>query len=278
MWPTLIDERGRHWEARSLALRSRLRASIGDQELAQFAILNLGFIAIAAERDSVRIQLRPAVVAPAALGALYLWLHRRPPGRIVVSWYDSGWQDEIVGWGTDGWRRLTTLLETAKLATPEYSRAPASIDKLGSANPLRQLLDEPSRLVGSVSNPQLLPAALRGRFVLLTEDGNGELRVSDFGGTMMSRSRWWRRKARGHRIDDMPDWSYGRWVGDAYREARQTGQPLLEDVKAVVNWPEVGTFSHAYWRLIVPHVQRGRPTRLLGVTVDNADIGVHKVR
>src|SRR5262245_14812582 len=168
------------------------------------------------------------------------------------------------------------LLETARIATPEYSRAPASIEKLGSLNPLRQLLGDPSRLVGSVSNPQLLPAALRGRYVLLTEDGNGELRVSDFGGTMMSRSRWWRRKARGRRIDDMPDWSYGRWVGDAYREARQTGQPLLEDVKAVVNWPEVGTFAHSYWRLIVPLRRLGHPTRLLGVTVDNADVGAQR--
>src|SRR5438552_5786865 len=238
MRPTLIDERGRHWEPRSLVLRSRLRASIDDRDLAEFVILNLGFIAMAADRDSVRIRLRPAVAAPGALSALYLWLHKRPPRRIIVSWYDGRWRDEIVGWGDNGWRRLTTLLEAAKFPTPGYSRERASIERLGSANPLRHLLEDSSRLVCSVSNPRLLPEALRGRYVLLTEDGNGELRVSDFGSTMMSRSRWWRRRARGHRIDDMPDWSYGRWVGDAYREARQVGEPLLEEVKAVVNWPE----------------------------------------
>jgi hypothetical protein len=151
------------------------------------------------------------------------------------------------------------------------------MDRLGSANPLLHLLEDTSRLVRSASNPQLLPEALRGRYVLLTEDGNGELRVSDFGGTMMSRSRWWRCKARGHRIDDMPDWSYGRWVGDAYREARQVGRPLLEEVKAVVNWPEIGTFSHSYWRLIVPVMQHEQPTRLLGVTMDNAAVGIDEV-
>jgi hypothetical protein len=112
--------------------------------------------------------------------------------------------------------------------------------------------------------------------VLLSEDRNRELRVSDFGDTMMSRSTWWRREARGHRIDDMPDWNYGRWVGDAYRESRQTGQPLLEEVKAIIKWPEAGTFSHSYWRLIVPLIQPGRPTRMLGVTVDNADVSIHK--
>jgi hypothetical protein len=276
MWATLIDENGKHWEPHSPALRSRLRASIDHRELVQFAILNLGFVAVAAHRSSVRIGLRPTVAAPTALGALYLWLHKQPPQRVVVSWYDGRWQDEIVGWGDDGWRRLTALLEGTKLSIHTYSRKRASIDGLDSANPLRQLLEAPSRLVSSVANPRVLPAALRKRYVLLTEDSNRELRVSDFGDAMMSRSRWWRREARGHRIDDMPDWSYGRWVGDAYRETRQTGQPLLEEVKAVINWPEAGTFSHSYWRLIVPLIQAGHPTRMLGVTVDNADVRIHK--
>jgi hypothetical protein len=278
MWATLIDERGKHWEPHSRVLRSRLRASIEDEDLAQFAILNLGFIGIAAHSNSVRIRLRPTVAAPAALGALYLWLHKRPPQRMVVSWYDGRWQDEIVGWGDDGWRRLTALLEATKLPTHTYSRKRVPTHRLGSANPLRHLLEDPSRLVVSVASPQLLPAPLRRRYVLLAEDGNRELRVCDFGDTMMSRSRWWRRKARGHRIDDMPDWSYGRWVGDAYRESRQTGQPLLEEVKAVIDWPEAGTFAHSYWRLIVPLIQAGRPTRMLGVTVDNADVTAHKAR
>jgi hypothetical protein len=277
MWPILIDERGKHWEVRSLALRSRLHASIDDRELAQFSIVNLGFIGIAAGRDSVRIRLRPAIVAPAALGALYVWLHRRKPQRVVVSWYDGRWRDEIVAWSGDGWRRLTALLETTALPVPGYTRTRVPIDRLGPANPLRHLFEDKMRLAGSVANPQRLPAALRGRYVLLSEDGSGELRVCDFGETMMSRSQWWRRKARGYRIDDMPDWSYGRWVGDAYREARRIGEPLLEDVRAVIEWPEVGTFSHSYWRLIVPLIQSGRPTRLLGVTVDNGNAGVRKV-
>jgi hypothetical protein len=277
MWPIVIDENGKHWDPRSPTLRSRLRASVDDRDLLQFAILNLGFVAILAEKDSVRIRLRPAVVAPAALGALYLWLHKRRLQRIVVSWYDARWHDEILGWSNDGWRRLTALLESTKLANHGYSRRRTSIDKLDSANPLRHILEESSRLVSTVSNPQLLPPELRERYVVLVEDGNGELRVCDFGRTMMSRSRWWRRRAYGHRIDDMPDWSYGRWVGDAYREARQTGEPLLEEVEAVINWPEVGTFSHSYWRLIVPLMQHGHPTRLLGVTVDNVNVGIHKV-
>lgn len=263
-------------DPRSHALRSRLHASVDDRELEQFAILNLGFVAVAARLGRVHIKLRPAVTAPAALSALYLFLHEQPPRRLVVSWYDGCWRDEIVGRGESGWRRLTAILEAARLPKSGYSRRRTSIDKLGSATPLHLLLEDASRAVHSVIDPQLLPAPLKGRFVLLTEDGNGQLRVTDFGGTMMSRSSWWRQKARGHRIDDMPDWNYGRWVGDAYREACQTNQPLLEEVKAVVNWPEVGTLSHCYWRLILPLKQPRRPTRLLGVTVDKPGVGARQ--
>jgi hypothetical protein len=139
------------------------------------------------------------------------------------------------------------------------------------------VLQDGSRLTRYVFNPQMLPATLRSRHVLLTEDADGELRVADFGDRMMSRSCSWRRQARGHRVDDMPDWSYGRWVADAYYEARQRGQPLLEEVNAVIDWPEVGTYSHSYWRLIVPLIEPARPARLLGVTVDNARVGVYRV-
>jgi hypothetical protein len=277
MWPVLLDERGMRCDPRSNALRSRLRASIDDRELEQFAILNLGFVAVAARNGRVRIKLRPAVTAPAALSALYLFLHEHPPHRLVVSWYDGCWRDEIMGWGEGGWRRLTAILEAAKLPKSRYSRLRTPIDQLGSATPLRHFFEDTSRAALSVINPTYLPAPLKERYVLLTEDGNGELRVTDFGDTMMSRSSWWRQKARGHRIDDMPDWNYGRWVGDAYREARQTNQPLLEEVKAVVNWPEVGILSHSYWRLILPHKQLRRPTRLLGVTVDKPDVGARQI-
>ena len=123
----------------------------------------------------------------------------------------------------------------------------------------------------------MLPAPLCDRYVLLTEDDNRELRVCDFGSTMMSRSPQWQRRARGRRVDDMPDWSYGQWVADAYREVKRSGRPLLEEVAAVIDWPELGTLSHAYWRLIVPGAGSGVRTRLLGVTLDNSSVAVHKV-
>jgi len=123
----------------------------------------------------------------------------------------------------------------------------------------------------------MLPASLSERYILLAEDENRELRVCDFGNALMSRSPEWQSQARGRLIDDLPDWNYGRWIAAAYREAGRKGQPLLEEVAAVIAWPQLGTLSHAYWRLIVSGVGPGGRRRLLGVTLDNTGVHIHKV-
>lgn len=274
----LIDDRGELLEPHSLVLRSRLRASVEAGELREFAILNLGFIGLATSKSSVRVQLRPLLARRAALGTLYLWLHRHAPERVVVTWYNGCWQDEIIGWHHDGWRHITRLLERPEHPVKEFSRGSIAPDQLASENPLRLVLEDKSRLPSIVANPaQMLPAPLCDRYVLLAEDDNRELRVCDFGSLMMVRSPQWQRRARGRRVDDMPDWNYGRWVADAYRQVQRSGEPLLEEVAAVIDWPGFGTLSHTYWRLIVPGVGRGARTRLLGVTLDNGGVGVRKV-
>jgi hypothetical protein len=158
-----------------------------------------------------------------------------------------------------------------------FSRTEISPDRLNLKNPLLHLLEDRSRLAEIVADPaRKLPAPLNERFVVLTEDSAHELRVSDFGRTMMLRSSGWRRGARGLRVDDLPDWHYGQWVADAYRKAARSGRPMLEEISAVIEWPEHGKLSHAYWRLIVPQNAPDQPTRLLGVTLDSG-VGAHEL-
>jgi hypothetical protein len=275
--PFLIDDRGKLWDPHSLVLRAQLHASVGTQELRDFAVLNLGFIALAIGKASFHIQLRPALAQPAALGALYLALHKHAPERIVVRWYNGVWQDEIIGWHSEGWRRLTHLFESPEDPGPGFSRRRIAPELLPRENPLRDVLADTSRLTRILANPaRMLPASLSDRYLLLIENDDRDLRVCDFGSALMSRSPQWQSRARGRRIDDLPDWHYGQWVANAYREAGRSGQPVLEEVTAMIDWPRLGTLSHAYWRLIVTETDRGGRARLLGVTLDDARVRVHK--
>jgi hypothetical protein len=274
----LIDDQGELWDQHSPDLRLRLRASIAGGELRQFAVLNLGFISLATSQVSVRIQLRPMLATQASLCALYLWLHKHAPKRIVLSWYDGRWRDEIVGWHRDGWRRITLLLEGTAHRAHGFSRTRIASDQLASENPLRRVYEDAPRLSSIFRTPaQMLPSSLAERYILLSEDENRELRVCDFGSALMSRSPEWRSQARGRRINDLPDWNYGHWIADAYREAQSRGQPLLEEVAAVIAWPQLGTLSHSYWRLIVPGAAPSGRRRLLGITLDSARVRVHEV-
>ena len=178
----LIDDRGKLWESHSLVLRSRLRASIDDRELHKFAILNLGFIGLAISKASIRIQLRPVLVKPAALSALYLWLHQCAPERVVVTRYNGHWRDEIVGWHHDGWRRITCLLESPERPTPGFSRATYSARSAGRGEPLAA---RPRRFIPADQHRRRTrrrcsPHRCRERYLLLTEDDNRELRVREF--------------------------------------------------------------------------------------------------
>jgi hypothetical protein len=269
----LIDDRGKIWDPHSLVLRSRLHASLEGRELIAYAISNLGFIGLGLTKESIQIRLRPVLVRPAALGTLYVRLHMHARQRIVVTWYNGRWQDEIIGWHHDGWRRITRLLESPEQPGPGFSRRHITPDQLADNNPLRRVLERASDLAGIIANPtEALPAGLANRHILLIEDDNRDLRVCHVGSALMSRSPQWQRQARGRRIDDLPDWHYGQWVADAYREAARSDRPLLEEVAAVIDWPKLGTLSHAYWRLIVPGVGSDGRKRLLGVTLE-AGIG-----
>ena len=46
----VFDDEGESWHASSLALKRELRSSIGGQALAEYSVVNIGFVALLPER------------------------------------------------------------------------------------------------------------------------------------------------------------------------------------------------------------------------------------
>ena len=76
----------------------------------------------------------------------------------------------------------------------------------------------------------------------------------------------------GLRVEDQPDYAYGKWVSGPYRQVLSTGEPSLEDVDAVITWPQQPRTSYRYRRLVVPFKGESDSTLLLGVTLVDPDI------
>ena len=107
----LFDDRGDVWDAGSRRLADDLQASIHGEELVEFAIRNLGFVAAKEARGSLRVSLRPSVVSPIAFSALMYWLHDRVVDRVLISFFDRVWSHEMLPSRTEAVPRLLAKVE-----------------------------------------------------------------------------------------------------------------------------------------------------------------------
>ena len=94
----VFDDQGEIWRASSRELKDSLGSSIGDRVLAEYSVVNIGFVAAEHVDKTVRIRVRPAVVSGAAFAGLLYWLYSRSIERVVVSWFeDMTWSHALVG-------------------------------------------------------------------------------------------------------------------------------------------------------------------------------------
>jgi hypothetical protein len=77
----------------------------------------------------------------------------------------------------------------------------------------------------------------------------------------------WRSMAIGGRFEDMPDYEYAQWASQAYRESFRSGQPIFEEVTAVVNLLRSGRLLLEYRRTILPIGPADWPAGFLGATL-----------
>ena len=112
-------------------------------------------------------------------------------------------------------------------------------------------------------------ASSSGRYLEVDpQDGATRLILRAVGAGYSLYGNGWKSGAVGERFEDMPDSDYARAAADAYREVFRTGQPVFEDVTALVHMMRTGPLLLTYRRVILPIGSGARPLRLLGATLD----------
>lgn len=252
----LIDDRGNIADSGSPRLRAELSAWGAGSDFLDYCVRNLGFIAVGFADASARVRLRPHVVSPIAFAALMYWLADHRVERILLSRLDQSWSHEVIG--IEARQRLLDMMHLAPQSRDrDLLRRPSDIAALGHDHPLLGIL----RLYGDArafasrsTREQVLDRTVGGRYatVLSGDPGLSTILVEEVGPGHAREANYWMQRHVGHRLEDGPDSTYGRWLADSYRTVFRLGAPVLDDVDVMINWPELGRIRYRYQRLLVP--------------------------
>ena len=276
----LFDDQGEIWDAASHKLASTLSASVGGSELTNYVVRNLGYVGVSENNGSVRVRLRPAAVSPIAFSALCYYLMDRKPERIVLSRFDRDWSHEFIGADVNVLRRLVDAVPVDQAdRVGDFVSRTKSIEGIAPSNPLSALVKlwkETGKPLRYESIARLLEQGMAGRYVLVqTGETSSDVFLRAVGPGFLSYDDSWRSQAKGLRVEDQPDYYYGRWVAQAYRDTTSGGgEPRLEDVDAIVTTPRIGRSRVRYTRLIVPIEAASGAECLLGASLIDSDINL----
>ena len=256
----LIDDQGEIWDGQSRKLRQSFDSPYSGGEFSDYAVTNLGFVALNVYGGSCQVRLRPAVVADRTYRALQVWLDRTRNERIVLTWLDSDWQNELQRGGPACLRRIEDLMAGARRTMPDdYCARLLTVDELPAGSPIREIVSQwPSLSApsGQRGLMHLLQVALGDRYVAVKQDAtSGRIQFTEFGEGLFANYETWRMCAVGAPMEEQPDRQYGRWVAAAYRQAALENRPLIAEVDAIIRWPHAGRTRMRYKRLIVPTIQ-----------------------
>jgi hypothetical protein len=272
MKTTIIDGRGLARDGFSSLPRSKLRSFTGSQ-LSDHAVKDRGFVVL--RRDgfrSVEVRYRPSIVKPRALLKTVEVLTDHDSDRFALNSWIADWQTSVFGNRTTAIRHLIALPTAAQNTRQQdfqaRRHAPASI----VTDPAFGRIQDAWCAARGVKDQRLMEAvreASCGRYLEVIPQSGAERLVMDAVGEGYSLyGNGWKAVAIGGRFEDMPDYEYAQSAAQAYREAFRTGQPIFEDVTAVVKLLRSGRLLLTYRRAILPIGGGEYPALLLGATLN----------
>jgi hypothetical protein len=152
----------------------------------------------------------------------------------------------------------------ARWDTPvRLKRRPLETAVWASHVDLDQVGDLVCRATEDVSVRQELSVQFGGRWTLSELDtSNGQVTIRNMGEGYPLYDCAWTCEPLGRSFDEFPDPDYGRFVTESHREAFTSGQPIYDEVNALIDWPRFGPLRTRYERMIAPFFSGSRPLLL----------------
>lgn len=278
MHTIVFDDRGRPWDARSQVLRAAVHCPTPDFDFISYVVDNLGFVVLSETRPgALRIRFRPVLVAQAALAAGLFALADRNPERVVLSRPADGCCDELFASVGSAINRIGQLTAAAAVdVTSQFLNEGRRIEDLAvNKHPLAALLSlwvEQNQIYDPADHAEMLNGALGGRFMTVTP-AVGHLAMAEIGSGFLSYNEQWRRNSVGRPLEDQPDYAYGLWARDMFRNVLHEGRPRLDDIDAVIRRPHFGDKVRLRYRcLILPYrrVASASPLLLCASVINDA--------
>ena len=279
----VIDENGVSWTVDSPELSSYLSTSLRGERLRSYAVKNLGWICIRARRNGLHVKCRPSLLSDGALTALLFYVHDRPnlsialelllneprhfllrDRRMFVGFFAAVVVSERKSGFWSGPRLLNRLTPPAQSPFAKHAAAARhAAEAVEDASQLRSVFDR----------------LFTGRWALHSLDAErGHTVIDDIGTAYTPFNPKWLGTARGQTLCAYADEPYGLWIADLQRASRDSGQPIWDDVDAVVAFPGIGDTRLRYSRMTLPLRRPDGQILILSAAISNSGIDLRPVQ
>lgn len=272
----LIDKHGQIISQGSGELRRLYGAPISSSALPDFLVRNAGFIEIGLSHESVVIRAAPSRVDLTSYSSLVRLISQGNYRRASLSWFDGQWNHEFFRDGTIAVQRLMALMLRGDLADRKQFRAQGrAIESLHKQDPLGDIIalwcDTPGEL-DLASAREVLNNKVDAKYSVVARDPtSGTLKFQEFGpGLLIYSGRGNMSVCLGKAVQDQPDYQYGRWIAEGYRDAVLANEPIVTDMDVIVGDPLTGEERRLQYRRLTLPVQTadGSTALLSAVRVD----------
>ena len=273
MFARLVDDTGKFWHRHDPRLQTRLKTTLTDEKLADFAVVNLGWIEFKERVDGiVFVRARADQVAKVCLVEFLYFICAKSVQTVIVSFFTNSWQVAQICSRNDFIKLLGSMINDAEAPSP-WEGAPLLSKRLTACQSSLGRYAELARYAGETSDdPRDAADIFDGLFdqrwslhELDNESGQVVVRAIGKGYTPFNPS--WLANAVGNSLCNYADRDYGMWVAQSHRDVVETNEMQFDEIDAVVTFPNVGKARLRYSRALIP-IRHQATTYILSASSD----------